>query len=573
MEKKAIVLYLLCIIAIHATAASSLFGSGKKWWYHSVTVDYDHDGDIGSQHIDSVKQKRSPGAEWTTSRPILSVNNIDCNDSNSLINHSAPEICNFIDDNCNGQSDEGFTYHSYFIDSNGDGYGDDANAVLMCDAQAPAGYTPTAPVTPDLSLFTTNHPVNSLIWGFSGENWFVSDNGTPSDVFSSPRLDNVTALHPQILSYSGTPQGHYTQYLPGDTVMDRPIGNGGFNPTATSNKHVFYGKPFSVSFFPEAVTLAQRTGAGLVLQTPPTLNRDGWIGALKYADRAAGVKAVLMFQEFNSSYADCPICTNGSKVRDSSNKIISTSSPILPGLFYTTDVSYGYTLAYSQAMFQINGYTDTRMYYSESRSTGVRAGCTIEQMKDSMDLSLSLFESKANALLAYNGWRGVAVTSWYSDGADPYGGQYVSANTWLQAYYECSLAMTFVNYDVTNPGKLHYALYGRLDRLGADRSMMNLKGKAFTVIAPAFAPGLVVNTVAVPAGMSATGFAGADHHGCIIVINPTSSTLRASVVSDNGYLRLVSKITVLQATSWSDTNPVLGENTEVGAYTIARIDF
>src|SRR5205085_1055555 len=40
---------------------------------------------------------------------------IDCNDQNPMVHVGVPELCNGIDDNCNGRCDEGF-------DMDGDGY-------------------------------------------------------------------------------------------------------------------------------------------------------------------------------------------------------------------------------------------------------------------------------------------------------------------------------------------------------------------------------------------------------------------------------------------------------------------
>lgn len=46
----------------------------------------------------------------------------DCNDNAASIHPGAPELCNSIDDNCNGTVDD--TKKSWWIDNDGDGYGD-----------------------------------------------------------------------------------------------------------------------------------------------------------------------------------------------------------------------------------------------------------------------------------------------------------------------------------------------------------------------------------------------------------------------------------------------------------------
>ena len=65
--------------------------------------------------------------------------NTDCNDANADINPAASEICNGLDDNCNGSIDEDLIYDIWYADADGDGYGDAASAVTTCDG-APIGY-------------------------------------------------------------------------------------------------------------------------------------------------------------------------------------------------------------------------------------------------------------------------------------------------------------------------------------------------------------------------------------------------------------------------------------------------
>jgi hypothetical protein len=66
-------------------------------------------------------------------------NNTDCDDSNSNTNPNATETCNTIDDNCDGQIDEG-VQTVYFIDNDGDTYGNPSVSILACTQ--PIGYTP-----------------------------------------------------------------------------------------------------------------------------------------------------------------------------------------------------------------------------------------------------------------------------------------------------------------------------------------------------------------------------------------------------------------------------------------------
>ncbi|MBK7887502.1 MAG: HYR domain-containing protein [Bacteroidetes bacterium] len=65
--------------------------------------------------------------------------NTDCNDGNAAINPSAAEVCNGIDDNCNGLTDDGLVFVTYYADADGDGFGNLAVSVSTCDG-APVGY-------------------------------------------------------------------------------------------------------------------------------------------------------------------------------------------------------------------------------------------------------------------------------------------------------------------------------------------------------------------------------------------------------------------------------------------------
>jgi uncharacterized protein (TIGR03382 family) len=66
----------------------------------------------------------------------------DCNDTNEDIRPGADEVCNGIDDDCDGTADEDPTDAlTFFADTDGDGYGDDANTKDACTT--PSGFVAT----------------------------------------------------------------------------------------------------------------------------------------------------------------------------------------------------------------------------------------------------------------------------------------------------------------------------------------------------------------------------------------------------------------------------------------------
>ena len=56
----------------------------------------------------------------------------DCADDNSHRNPGVKEVCDGVDNNCDGQIDEGFDRSWYYLDADGDGYGDPAQGILAC---------------------------------------------------------------------------------------------------------------------------------------------------------------------------------------------------------------------------------------------------------------------------------------------------------------------------------------------------------------------------------------------------------------------------------------------------------
>ena len=65
-------------------------------------------------------------------------NNLDCDDTNANIKPGVVEICDGVDNNCDGNINEGLATSTYFRDADGDGYGDASSTMDWC--ALPEGY-------------------------------------------------------------------------------------------------------------------------------------------------------------------------------------------------------------------------------------------------------------------------------------------------------------------------------------------------------------------------------------------------------------------------------------------------
>jgi len=66
-------------------------------------------------------------------------NNLDCDDLAAALNPGVAETCDGLDNDCNGLVDDLPTF-TYYLDSDGDGYGDATAALDTCLTDPPAGY-------------------------------------------------------------------------------------------------------------------------------------------------------------------------------------------------------------------------------------------------------------------------------------------------------------------------------------------------------------------------------------------------------------------------------------------------
>jgi hypothetical protein len=73
----------------------------------------------------------SPGEGWAATPG-------DCDDTDETIHPDAEEVCDFVDNNCDGATDEGVTPETYYLDEDSDGHGNPD--MLMDSCVLPDGY-------------------------------------------------------------------------------------------------------------------------------------------------------------------------------------------------------------------------------------------------------------------------------------------------------------------------------------------------------------------------------------------------------------------------------------------------
>ena len=101
--------------------------------------------------------------------------NTDCNDADASVNPGAAEICNALDENCNGLADDGLTFLNYYADADGDTYGDAAGTpVSSC---SPIGEAVTDNSDCNDSDASINPAASETCNGLDDDCSGVADNG------------------------------------------------------------------------------------------------------------------------------------------------------------------------------------------------------------------------------------------------------------------------------------------------------------------------------------------------------------------------------------------------------------
>lgn len=64
----------------------------------------------------------------------------DCNDGNPAIHPGAAELCDDVDNDCDGEVNEGIRYQLWYHDADGDGYGTDGAGETRHACSQPPGF-------------------------------------------------------------------------------------------------------------------------------------------------------------------------------------------------------------------------------------------------------------------------------------------------------------------------------------------------------------------------------------------------------------------------------------------------
>ena len=163
----------------------------------------------------------------------------DCDDSDDTIHPDATDTCNEIDDNCDGNVDEGLTLSTWYADDDADGYGDPS--VTTDDCTMPAGYVADADDCDDAEA-TTYPGATELCNGVDDDCDSSVDEGLLGSAATCPAEDCAEILAADPSAVDGT------YYLdPGSYYCDMTTDGGGW--TRVKDNLTVYGTGYDATYY------------------------------------------------------------------------------------------------------------------------------------------------------------------------------------------------------------------------------------------------------------------------------------------------------------------------------------
>ena len=139
---------------------------------------YRTDGTVSSSNLSCGDSGEARGSEPAN----------DCNDSNASINPGRAEVCNGVDDNCNGSIDEG-VLTTFFRDADSDGFGSATGGTTQA-CSAPAGFSSSNNDCDDANA-SVNPGRSEVCNGIDDNCDTLVDNGAPATGGSDADCDNA----------------------------------------------------------------------------------------------------------------------------------------------------------------------------------------------------------------------------------------------------------------------------------------------------------------------------------------------------------------------------------------------
>lgn len=145
----------------------------------------------------------------------------DCNDNDASIHPGAAEVCNGVDDNCDGQADEGVQL-TFYADNDNDGFGNAAVTTNACTP--PPGYVPD-PSDCDDANAATNPDAAEVCNGIDDNCNGTVDEGVQQTFYADADNDGFGNFNSSVLACSPPPN-----YV--SNSSDCNDANGSVNPDA-----------------------------------------------------------------------------------------------------------------------------------------------------------------------------------------------------------------------------------------------------------------------------------------------------------------------------------------------------